>query len=509
MLARYGIKLDPWTLRGVLVITGLFGLANALIRLTAGRNLAFDDTKENIFTQSFQWGYLPDNPPLYEWTLSLVQQTTGPGLYSFLIVKYALMLFSAGFLFLVGRRIFADQKWAALTVYSSILLYQVGFNYHQAFTHSLMLIAAVSFSLWTFIRLLQEQRWLDYALFGFSIGLGLLSKYNFAGYLIVLLGAGVLTAENRRSVLTPKLLISILIPAVMILPHLFWLQDNQRLLSQYIGHKLIPAEISWASRVTEGLGDTVVAFISFYLPLLLVAYFCFRPAFSATEFLATRSPTLIKVMGRTLLLAAALVITGVLLFGISNVTERYVIPLLLPSYLWVMWYLLDHGSNERNRLWAFCLAAGCGLIILIRFITVFSAGEPVCDDCQRWRPYAAIAERIEEEGLDPAAVYIGYEENTAGNLRRLLPQAYVRSFNLLFYNPIREATDRPCYFIWSEELLGQPVESKLRHITDDERTLIVRGEWKHPLRKTGWRVTTWGISPIDPEDRFYKSLCTS
>lgn len=105
------------SLPGVLAITALWGAANAVVRLFAGTRLAFDDGKVNLFTQTFQWGYLPDNPPLYEWTLSLVQLVTGPTLVSLLIAKYGLLLVTAGFTYLSARRILGSETWAAMTVF--------------------------------------------------------------------------------------------------------------------------------------------------------------------------------------------------------------------------------------------------------------------------------------------------------------------------------------------------------------------------------------------------------
>ncbi|WP_306253000.1 glycosyltransferase family 39 protein [Parvularcula sp. IMCC14364] len=510
MFSRARRDFEPFSLAGVLVLTSLFGLANALVRLTAGVNLALDDTKENIFTQKFSWGYLPDNPPLYEWILTLVQQATGPTLFSFLIVKYILMTITALFLFLAGRRLFRSEKWAALTVFSCLLLYQLGYNYHQAFTHSLVVIAAVAFSLWTLVRLVQQPTFPAYMLFGFSVGLGLLSKYNFTGFLAVMLLSGLLDRDIRKRLLNWPMLGAMGLAALIAMPHFLWVQDNQALFVSYVANKLGQTDGGYFPRVGEGIGNTLVAVISFYLPFLLLAPGFFRGALTPSHLARLPEDHMMRLLERSSTLAFLLIMAGVFLFGISNVTERYVIPFFLPGFFWIMFLLKNAGTPERVRRWSRVLVGAALFLLFVRFIGVFYPGAPVCEDCQRWRPYAQILGEIRKAELDEQAVYIGYEENTAGNLRRLMPGAAVRSYNLLFYNPIEDRhADKPCYFVWSEELLGQPVEQKLRHITDQKDTLFVNAQWRHPMRPADWRQTQWGISPIPVTDPAYENLCTS
>ncbi len=502
------IAIDPFSFKGVVIVSLIFGLANALVRLTAGSNLALDDTKENIFTQSLEWGYLPDNPPLYEWTLILVQQFAGPTLFSFLILKYALLTVTAAFLFLTGRRLFESEKWAAVTVFSTILLYQFGYNYHQAFTHSLMLIAVVAFSLWAFVRLAQERRLKDYLLFGLSIGLGMISKYNFAGYLAVLLIPALMDRDLRGLLVSPRILVSLAAAVTISLPHFLWLYGKQDLFIAYVATKLGNPDDSHISRVGEGIGNMVVAAVSFYLPFMIAGFVVFREAFKTAHLSMPPKENLMRALYRSTFVALALITMGIVLFGIANVTERYVIPFFLPGFFWVMWLMQQSSTPKQTARWLHVLAVSAGVILLIRFVGVFYAGAPVCDDCQRWRPYDALKDQIRESGIDESAIFIGYEEDTAGNLRRLLPKADVRSFNLLFYQPIKEPNEKSCYFVWSEELLGQPVEEKVKHITGGESTVQVTGQWQHPLKKTGWRETEWGISQVGSSSVLYNTLCT-
>jgi len=499
---------EPFSLRGVLILTALYGVVHSLIRLIAGFQLAMDDPKENIFTQELRWGYLPDNPPLFEWSLTLVQQLTGPGLVSFLIVKYGLLVFSAGFLFLAGRRLFggdvAGQRWAAITVSSALLLYQIGWNYHQAFTHSLMTIAATCFSFWALIRLLQEKRWADYLIFGASVGLGLMAKYNFAGFLVAVGIPILLDRDMRRTMLHWRIGTSVLLAILILLPHILWLNAHRELLEWYAGVKLGLDGSHW-ERVGEGLGDALVAILSFYVPFLIIVAIIARKAFTRA---AIVSDPLLQLCRRSIIVSIAVILAAVLFLGVSNVTERYVVPFFLPGFFWLMARVRVAVAEKGDGVWVKTLVGAVAVMAVLRVVNVGWAGPPVCDDCWRWIPYDALETAIEEEGFDKAGIYVAYEENTAGNLRRLLPDADVRSMNLLFYNTIDTRADRACYFVWSEELLGQPVQEQFRAVSQAPGTRIVDAPWRHPIRSNGWRSTQWGISPVPEGDSFYNNICT-
>jgi 4-amino-4-deoxy-L-arabinose transferase-like glycosyltransferase len=97
-------------------------------------------------------------PPLYEWMLWSVQRATGPTLPSFLILKYGLLTATFALRYLVAKRLFADQRWAAVAALSPLLLYHIGWNLHEGVMQTMVLICAVAASMWSFIRLVERGR---------------------------------------------------------------------------------------------------------------------------------------------------------------------------------------------------------------------------------------------------------------------------------------------------------------------------------------------------------------
>jgi hypothetical protein len=76
----------------------------------------------------------------------------GPTLPSFLFLKYGLLTATFAFLYLVAKRIFTDQRWAAVAALSPLLLYHIGWNLHEGVTQTVALICAVAASIWSFMR---------------------------------------------------------------------------------------------------------------------------------------------------------------------------------------------------------------------------------------------------------------------------------------------------------------------------------------------------------------------
>ena len=493
------------TRRGAMLIVALYCLAHIGVHLFAWPVLAMDDAKENLFTQNWQWGYLPYNPPLYEWLLHLVQILTGPNLLSILIVKYGLLLASAALFWSLALRLYGDGAKASIATFGTVLLYQIGWNYHQAFTHSLVVVACAVAALWGFERLVRQGAWSDYLILGVIIGLGCLAKYNFAVLVIGLLAAGLSVAEIRAKILSVKMALALGLAGLMIAPHIVWISQNQALFAEYAQLKMGLTEKSWGAGVVAGLSKELVAVISFFLPSILALFLIFRPPLSRFN-KPSRSSALLRVFARASLLCLALTALGVAAFGVEEVSERYVVPYLIPLYLWLMAFVFGSDKFARRQRLLLQVSLGwAGLVLVVRFATLAIAGPPLCDDCRNWLPYDGVNKYLEKNYPDNVTL-IAYEENTAGNLRRGMPRADVRSLNLLFHNPI-SAPNGICVFVWSEEIVGAPLLPYFRTVADNNKTVMITNQWKHPFKDFSRRVSEWGVTETPQGTDFYQQFC--
>ena len=266
----------PFNLAGVTSVGLLYGLVYAGMRLAISHNLPQDDVTSNVLAQTLEPGYVLKQPPLYEWMLWSVQRVTGPTLPSFLILKYGLLTATFAFLYLVAKRLFADQRWAAIAALSPLLLYHIGWNLHEGVTQTMALICAVAASMWSFMRLVERGSSVDYVLFGAIVGLGLLSKYSFAGFLVVLLGSALLQPVLRARLLDWRLLLSVGAAAVVTAPFVAWLIEGRHDLAALYGSAMAPlAETNRLKATLIGLGKAIYAPLAFLFPLDLIVLVLF------------------------------------------------------------------------------------------------------------------------------------------------------------------------------------------------------------------------------------------
>ncbi|MGF1543387.1 MAG: glycosyltransferase family 39 protein [Parvularculaceae bacterium] len=157
------------------------GAAHSAVSLADGGALAHDDVKLNVLAQSWRAGYLDDNPPLFEWFLRAAQLAVGPVEASFLVLKYGLLALAGVFTFSAAREAVRDPRWAAIAALAMSLNPQIGWAYHEAFTHSAALVAAMALFWWRLLVAIRTGSAADAALLGLALGAGALAKYSFLG----------------------------------------------------------------------------------------------------------------------------------------------------------------------------------------------------------------------------------------------------------------------------------------------------------------------------------------
>lgn len=482
-------------------LTLLFGALHAAISMAAGPTLAMDDVKLNVLTQSFQWGYLPSNPPLFEWFLFVVQRATGPTLLSFVIVKYALLTATASLTFLAAHEALQDARWAMLTALSLVLSYQIGYNFHQAFTHSAALAAATAAFWWALLRLFRTRTLTSYLILGAATGVGALAKYSFLPALALALAAAALRPESRRLILSPKIIASLVVATLILSPHIAWTLAENRDVLGGAASRLVGEEDSYLRRIGQGFPEAIWTVVSFLFPFLAVGLLVAgRRAISAAL------PPAAALARRATLLAVFALPASVILFGFGGMQERYALALLFPVIFWFGGALKSAADNDRaRRILLIGVAVLAGASVTARIIEYAFPGRPFCDKCRQWTPYDALKDALVADGFSTGTL-VGFEDNTAGNLRRLFPQSRVISAHLPYYIPPGGREGGRCYFVWSEDLGPTPPAHVLRRL-DPARTQTVRAVWARSMREEEPRSTTWRISDLTGNKSLASSLC--
>ncbi|MEZ5896914.1 MAG: glycosyltransferase family 39 protein [Parvularculaceae bacterium] len=493
------------SVRGVAVFFILYGVVNAVITRAAGPALALDDVKLNVLTQSWRGGYLPENPPLFEWMLIAVQGLAGPALASFLIVKYAFLTLTGVFTFLAARAIMDDARWAGLTALSLLLIYQIGSNYHQAFTHSTALIMAAALFWFALVNVIRTRTIPAYALLGLAVGLGVLAKYSFLASAGLGLVACLTTLQGRRALAAPGAVLSLAIAAAICAPHVFWLMADNTAVAQEAGARLAGSGAPHWRRALAGLPAAVWAVIAFFLPLALVLAAAFPGLVSQLRADPETEDCGAALVQRATLLGAGALIAAVVIFGIDNMQERYAIAFMYPGLFWLMLAARRAASERAITRYAAIVVAVVAAMASLRVIEAVVAGPPFCDQCRQWVPYENLGRTVSQLDIDGATL-VGFEDHTAGNLRRLFPSTRVLSAHMPFYTPQGWADGDKCYFIWSDQL-GPPAPEHVTGAVDPDHVWTVDAPWRGPFRKDGWRVTRWTIAEFSHRPGIARSLC--
>jgi hypothetical protein len=508
----------PFSLAGVISVGLLYGLVYSCLRVSISENLAVDDALSNVYTQTLELGYIAKQPPLYEWLLWLVQRFTGPTLPSFLILKYSLLTATFGFLYLVAKRIFADPRWATLAALSPLLLYQIGWNVHEGggVTQTIVLMCAVAASMWSFMRLAERGTTGDYLLFGLIAGLGLISKYNFAGFLFVLLASALLQPALRARVFDQRMLVSIGAGAAVTAPVVYWLITEHHDLVAV--SSIAPmAKTDWLQARAIGLGKAIYAPLGFLFPLdALVVLFpeVLREGWSAVrEGVTLRAVDRSQLDWRLLLLHITLgsfivLLLGAVATGATDYLERYMHPFFLLTLLWLLG-LVEKSGNASRRLsiLASVFVAVTLLVVPLRLRALLHGMGPECHRCRIGVPYHGLAAALEARGFHSGTI-IAANRDDAGNLRRMFPDARIVRLDRPNYAPPLRAADftSKVAVVWRkgiESSVPKEVKRELARIAGNATAVPERVNipWKPYPLTSAEHIWDWVIVVVDPKPK--------
>ncbi|MDD7910722.1 glycosyltransferase family 39 protein [Pseudovibrio exalbescens] len=496
----------------IALIIGYCGL-NLLFRAAASPVIGIDDMFENVLVQELHAGYMLRQPPLYEWLLYLIQQLVGPTIWSFQILKYGLVCLAGVFFYALARRALRDSALAAVSTFSLVLFYQVGFNLHEGVTHTAVLMATVCATFLCFIRLVEAPGLWRAALLGVVLGLGMLSKHSFWLVPVALAFAVVSLRPWRERLPWDLLPLAILVGAVVYAPYLLWtFEAKQSLLSNSLNVMVVGEQQSHLLRAAQGVGRLSVSLLGFSMPFLVL-----WALFFLTGGLATRervegnrslSP-LAQLIGRYIFVAIVITGLGVLLSGATYIKERHMHPilLLLPIYAFA---LVEFRGYSEKRLWWFMavIAAVISLVFLIRLPDFIAPDRTICGSkCRVAKPYPALAKKLLEWDQSVAeGTLIALDSYLGGNLRAAFPEArlVIREFRPT--TPGRAS----CFVVW-EQGDGQQLRSLAQAAKDERFTAAMeltapevlssgyfKVAWPHLWLPTGHRVTNWAAYRIEP-----------
>nr|WP_244915059.1 glycosyltransferase family 39 protein [Rhizobium sullae] len=432
-------------MRWVFALLAAYFLVQIAVRLAMPPTLGLDEAEQAFRSQWLAAGYGPQ-PPFYNWLQYAVFSLGGVSLLSLAVVKNALLFTSYLLYGLTARMILKNSTLAAIATLGLLTLPQVAFEMQRDLTHTVAVFFSGSVFLYGFIRSLKKPDMLSYLVTGVGIGIGLLSKYNFALLPASALLAALLDPPMRKRVFDWRTVVTAVTAFLITLPHLFWLKDNLGFATARTLEKLTDSgNASYAMQVVMGSGSLVLAVIGFCAVTLLVFAIAFgKPFLSAFSGRSAWTRLLERMMLFSILGILLLVLFG----GAAHVKDRWLVPLffIIPLYLCLK-IEASHVeySNPLRRLLpilAIIMIAVPGIL----FGRIAAA--TLNGDYERLNmPYAQLAAALRQQG-EPAAV-LAEGSLLAGNLRKDLLPATVISTDYPGFKPaVSISKKHPLLIVW-------------------------------------------------------------
>ncbi len=199
------------------------GLAITCVRilylLFNHRDLDIEESQYWTWSQELSFGY-HSKPPLISWAIHLSTVLFGNNEWSVRLFSPIAYLFSAFFIYHVGKALFNQPIgfWSALT-----LLFLPGVSYSATIISTdPFLILFWSMALYYFIRGLQTQKIVDWIICGIAIGFGLLSKFTMLIFFLSALSYLLISQQYRSIWRKPGCYLAVLIGLLIFTPNLIW-----------------------------------------------------------------------------------------------------------------------------------------------------------------------------------------------------------------------------------------------------------------------------------------------
>jgi hypothetical protein len=515
--AQGGIKAGPreaigglYSLGGVLLAVGLYSALHITARLLASGNLGEDDPLDAILTQTLALGYIPGQPPLYDWALWLTEQAAGPGALPFQLLKYGLLTATCGFMFVSARRVMrGDAFWAFLSVEALALIYQISWRFHEGFTHAVGAMCAVAATFWALLRLIERGRVADFAVFGLCAGLGGLTVKTYWVYLAALIGGAILQPAIRRVMLGPRAGIAAAVAAVIAAPHFIWLGGTPEGLAAMLPS--LPAD-GLSEHVRLALAGVRRAFSEpvMYLAPLIFLYPVFFPGWlrSVRRTLrltpnAAAEPDYEQLILHLTLINIAALIGGAVLFGIQRYPVHALMPMFLLTSIWLT-AQARHAAPEPRQIRRFVImAASVAVFAFFARAANMYVLEPVCTICRWGVPYAALAQEMKRQGFADGRIVV-FESELGGNLRRFFPEARIELAGDGPYAPALAAPAVKTVLVWSAERDPRDAAARFHsfaHLApgrDPAHSAKIDIAWRgHFWKPDGYRVSSWRMLNVN------------
>lgn len=313
--------------RGFLVYLTLVVTALCALRVVFSDAPVNIDVREQLaLVGAWRLGYSSGaNPPLFTWLANLALAVIGRPVAAIELVRFAALWLACVFLWRAARPLLADARLAALAGLAPFASIMLGWEALFRYSNTTLLIMSVAFAFHALVRLDRRPALSSYLLLGAAVGVGLMSKVNFAAFLVALAAGALADSGLRTRLIDRRIFAALGVALVIASPLLVWLATRPNAVLSH-GHQRmtlppsyegLPVPVSLALDVVVGVAGVGVPLLVF---VALLAPLAFRPGWAVATGEVARWQRCIAAHLAALL---GLVVVGLLLFEVTRLQVHY------------------------------------------------------------------------------------------------------------------------------------------------------------------------------------------
>ncbi len=436
----------------VLSVIILYLAVHFAIRLVLWPTLTTDDAEQALFAQHFAWSYRYRAPPLFTWMLVALGHVMPVGIVAISLLRYALLGVTYVFAWLGARRLIADPRLAALSVFSFAAIHTFSESSHRELTHTTTLAATIAVAWYVFLRLSASPRLRWYLALGATFGLGLLAKWNFVVLAAALPLACLIRRDFRPLLFTRNAIATAALAGAIALPTVISTLragapagENVQSVFSTTGRGL-----GQIAAGTLQLAYTVLVYPEPLLVLLVIVlgFALWRGVLAAWDEPVAARHVDTAFVGLTMAVGLALLWALVPLIGATEFKVRYMYPVLftLPTWLFM---LVERGEPSPRAVALFALL----LIVPALQVPIERLRTGLSDDCGlclERAPFASLAAELAAADYDGGGTILADGVTVGGNLRSAFPQARIVAPGFPVTSWPDPTGNGPCLMAWQE-----------------------------------------------------------
>ncbi len=457
----------------ILWVFALYFLVQIAVRLLLPHGLRIDEAQQVLLSQWFVAGY-DAQPPLYNWLQQATFAVTGDYLLGLAVLKSAVLFAVVASYYALARLLVRQPAFAAVAMFGFFFIPQMFWQAQRDLTHTTATMLMVNLILIAAVLTLRSATLRNYLLLGCAAGLGMLTKYNFALVLPSLAMACLLHPGGFRRICDPRILVTMLVAGLIVLPHALWFVDNLGLASSVTAARMAEdaADTSRLLQILLGLGELLQMTIVIASPVVLVLVL----AAGLSVLSAWRSRSVESRFVGVFLIAILTILTlMIVVLTFTTFRDRWLLPLLQVLPIYFVLKMDAHGIDAEASLRRLLPTALIVMVVIpVAMLVAGRSGSP----SHYQQPYAAFREVMTQNEATTPSVIVTTDWLSGGNLRMQWPDApvMVTQFPNLTI-PFDWTPDRPVALIWRGDSATLPPQLE-RWAKENLGTETQRGETK-------------------------------